>query len=131
MAKSENRPVLRQVGENIRRLRMERGMSQDQFAKIFGITQASVSWIEKGVRDPGIDFIFRIADEFKIPVSSVLPLDRSVINDDISLVISDLIRRKPQWKDVLIQLPHLSDRQMTVVVSMIECLAKGEATNEP
>ena len=129
MAKGD-RPVVRQIGENIRRLRIEAGMSQEQFAKLFGVTQASISWIEKGQRDAGTDFVFHVADEFKVPVSTILPLERSSIDTDIAVAVSELVRMKPEWKNALVQLPHLSDQQASVVISMIETLSKDKKADE-
>lgn len=46
-------------------LRKERGLSQKQVAGDMGISQALLSHYEKGIRECGLDFLVKTADELK------------------------------------------------------------------
>lgn len=49
------------VGENIRRLREERGFSQVFLAQEVGITQAMLCQVERGTKNPSLQIGCRIA----------------------------------------------------------------------
>lgn len=53
-------------------LRKERGLSQKQVAKDFGISQALLSHYEKGVRECGLDFITKCADYYDVSCDYLL-----------------------------------------------------------
>ena len=49
------------VGENIQRIRTERGISQRELAKKVGITQAMICQIEREIRNPSLQVAAIIA----------------------------------------------------------------------
>lgn len=49
------------VGENLKRLRTRRGMTQEQLAEKSGFTQQYLSDLEKGKRNPTIVSIYELA----------------------------------------------------------------------
>lgn len=54
------------IGERIKELRMQRGMSQNQLAKVARVSQAGLSAIESGVASPSIKKLSLIADALDI-----------------------------------------------------------------
>ncbi len=44
--------IRRLVGRNVRRLRKERGLTQEQFAEVSGLAQQYVSGLERSQRNP-------------------------------------------------------------------------------
>ena len=60
------------IGENIRRLRRSRGMTQEQLAEILNISNAAVSKWERGDSFPDITMLFPIADYFGISVDELM-----------------------------------------------------------
>lgn len=57
------------IGNKIRALREENGISQKKFAKELGISYGTLQSYEYGTTKPKIDFIERLAEKFKIDVS--------------------------------------------------------------
>ncbi|RYG83235.1 MAG: XRE family transcriptional regulator [Alphaproteobacteria bacterium] len=51
----------RLVGQNVRRIRLERGLTQEQFAERSGFSQQYVSDLERGKRNPTIVSLFEMA----------------------------------------------------------------------
>lgn len=51
----------RLVGRNVRRIRLERGLSQEQFAEASGFTQQYLSGLETGRRNPTIVTLYELA----------------------------------------------------------------------
>jgi transcriptional regulator with XRE-family HTH domain len=56
----------------IRRLREERGFSQQELAQALGVTQGAVSHWENGVRKPDIDDIVKIAQLFNCKLDDLI-----------------------------------------------------------
>jgi transcriptional regulator with XRE-family HTH domain len=51
----------RLVGQNVRRIRLKRGLTQEQFAEISGFSQQYLSGLEKGKRNPTVVTVFELA----------------------------------------------------------------------
>jgi len=52
--------------ENLRRLRKERNLSQEQLANYLGLSKSSVNMYERGEREPNFETIEAIADLFNV-----------------------------------------------------------------
>jgi transcriptional regulator with XRE-family HTH domain len=51
----------RLVGQNVRRIRQKKGLTQEQFSEISGFSQQYLSGLEKGKRNPTIVTVFELA----------------------------------------------------------------------
>ena len=60
------------LGTNIRRLRLEKGWSQEDYADRAGIHRTYVSDIERGRRNPTITVVEKLARPFGIAVGDLL-----------------------------------------------------------
>ena len=60
------------LGKNLRRLRVERGLSQEDFAFEAGIHRTYVSDIERGVRNPTIAVVEKLAISLGVTASDLL-----------------------------------------------------------
>jgi transcriptional regulator with XRE-family HTH domain len=49
------------VGENVRRIRRMRGLTQEQFAEISGFSQQYISGLEQGRRNPTVVTVYELA----------------------------------------------------------------------
>ena len=63
------------IGENIRRLRREKGMTQEQLAEVLNVTNAAVSKWERGDSLPDITMLFPIAEFFGVSVDNLMGYD--------------------------------------------------------
>ena len=63
--------IQQKVGIIIKKLRKERGMSQETFAYESGIDRRYMSDIENGKRNISLDILERIADKLKIQISDL------------------------------------------------------------
>ena len=66
------RPEAIVVGAVIRRLRKERGLSQEDVAFESGVDRSFLSHIERGLQQPSISILFRIAEALGTPASTIL-----------------------------------------------------------
>ena len=60
------------IAFNLKRLRMERNLSQGQLAKEAGISKAMLSDIEKGGSNPTINTIWKIANGLNVPYTKLM-----------------------------------------------------------
>jgi transcriptional regulator with XRE-family HTH domain len=82
---------LNRFADNIKFLRKERKLSQDEIATITGITRVTWHNYENGNTQPEIDKILKIAKEFKVNVGELLERDlsKNEEHDSISMVKED------------------------------------------
>lgn len=58
-------------GRNVARIRNAQGLSQDKVAETADLDRTYLSGIERGVRNPGIKSVLRIAKALKTPVADL------------------------------------------------------------
>ena len=71
MAKRAIPSTKRVLARNLRRLRLERGISQDDLAAEAGMRQALVSAIEVGIANPTLESLDRLATALKIEFAAL------------------------------------------------------------
>jgi transcriptional regulator with XRE-family HTH domain len=64
--------VRRRVGLNVKRFRAERGLSQEELAFECGLHRTYVSGVERGVRNPTVVVLEKIAKSLKVATSLLL-----------------------------------------------------------
>lgn len=69
--KSED-DVLKRFGKNIRRLRLDRNLSQEAFADECGLDRSYIGGVERGERNIALKNIERIAKSLRRPISEIM-----------------------------------------------------------
>jgi len=64
--------IRRQVGLNLRRLRTQKGWSQEEFAFEAGVHRTYVSGVERGIRNPTVLVLNELATALGVPVHMLL-----------------------------------------------------------
>jgi transcriptional regulator with XRE-family HTH domain len=59
-------------GENIRKLRLKRGWSQEELAEISGLHRTYISGLERAVRNPTLSIIVQVATALRVPPATLL-----------------------------------------------------------
>ena len=67
--------VRKRVGLNLKRFRLERGLSQEALAFECGLHRTYISGIERGVRNPTVLVLEQIAMALKVPTPRLLEED--------------------------------------------------------
>ncbi len=62
----------RRVGGNLRRIRVERGLSQEQFADVLGVHRTYMGGVERGERNLTLKSLERLADHLGIDPRTLL-----------------------------------------------------------
>lgn len=69
---AEKNPLSMQFGRNLRRSREPTGMSQETLGTIAGLHRTEVSLLERGVREPRLGTIVKLAGALSIPIEQLL-----------------------------------------------------------
>lgn len=73
----------KQIGTVIKRLRKEKGLSQEVLSGLAGLDRTHYSKIERGLRSPTIDTIFKIAQPLGIPPHKLIrEIELEVVQHD-------------------------------------------------
>ena len=64
--------ICKKVGRNIQRLRREKSWSQEQLSFETNLHRTYISGVERGVRNPTITVIEKIAIALGVPASAIL-----------------------------------------------------------
>lgn len=67
------------VGENIRKLRDLRGLSQEVLSSEVGISQKQLSRIENGHVSPTLDILIKVSETIGVKLSELLNFDENLI----------------------------------------------------
>ena len=86
-----------ELGENIRRLRRIKGLSQKQVGDTLGITYQQVQKYEKGQNRIPADFLILLQNLFNVPYSELLPSGKEALSgsdpQETPLLQQDILNR--------------------------------------
>lgn len=81
------------VGENLKRLRAEQGLSLDSLARASGVSKSRLGQIERGEANPSISTVWQIAHALKVEFSTLVtfPTADSVVvrQEDLAPILED------------------------------------------
>jgi transcriptional regulator with XRE-family HTH domain len=63
--------VNQKLGKNLKRIRNEKGVTQEKLQELSGLDRGYISGVERGVRNPSIRNIERLAKALKVSVSDL------------------------------------------------------------
>lgn len=70
---ADDKKILKQFGENIRKLRKQLGFNQEELADEAKIERSYMGTIERGERNPTLLKVYRIAKALKVSAGKLLP----------------------------------------------------------
>lgn len=71
-------------GEVLRELRVAKGISQEKFAEYCDLDRTYISLLERGLRQPTISTLFKIADALKMPPSDIIKMTEQKVAESNS-----------------------------------------------
>lgn len=75
MNKEDKKELLVKFGGNLRKLRLEKGFSQEQLANELGVEVSQISRIERGVINTSVIMLYNISNILDIPVANFFELN--------------------------------------------------------
>jgi transcriptional regulator with XRE-family HTH domain len=68
----------RALGEAVRRIRKERGLTQDALHDVSGVHRNHLSAIERGALNPSYQTMLRVADALEVPLSKLVAMSEEL-----------------------------------------------------
>lgn len=109
-------------GDNLRNLRISRGLTQMELAKELATSQSSITAWEVGAREPNFSTISRIANYFHVPISSLMP-SSDVLDEDDSM-ISTHLQSNPKLRLLFDRTKYMSDSDLDAVLGVVAAITK-------
>lgn len=109
------------LGQNLKHLRKTKGLTQDQFGSLFGLTKSAIVNYEAGIRKIPIDLLYQIARFHNVTIDSLI-CKKQTIKDVLNSEIGKLHLDQHE-EDVLINFLH-------VFKGMKEGIKNGKSINQ-
>ena len=89
--------VLRKIGENIKRLRKLKGLTQSKMAQRMGLSVQYIGAIERGERSPSVRVLELIARTLEVKLKDLFEFNESVSKDKaIQELLQELERKNTE-----------------------------------
>lgn len=113
MAKRPNQTVVskKEIGERIKLLRQEQGMTQVQLSEILDMTQSNLSAIERGVRGVTVHQVVRIAKALRVSTDQILLAEKAPTSAG---------RPKKRLMRRLLRIQELKDRDQKILLDLLD-----------
>ena len=114
------------LGENIKRLRLEKKLTQETLAEFLGVTFQSVSNWERGGSFPDITMLPEIAAFFKVSVDELLGVNRAENEQEIASGIAEYDNHtdeKMMWQ-IIVDLKKKYPNDFRVLIRYLCCLVR-------
>lgn len=111
-------------GENLKQLRKSRGYSQEKFAELIKSNQSNVTAWERNERTPHLKTIQYIADIFKVPVSTLLPVAETGIVEDMDKEIIDTLHSNPKIRLLFDKTRYMTSNDLDAVLTVVNAITR-------
>ncbi len=88
------------IGENIKILRKEKGLSQAKLAHKLDVSGAIISAYEKNIRNPSLNTLFKMSEIFEVPVAEILS-PHDYIREFQPVYTVDISKLTPQQQTII------------------------------
>ena len=82
----------------IREYRKARGLTMKQLGDRVGALESSISFYERGMQQPDLEMIGKIADALNVSIDELLDHNQDKIGRDESLVFHEKMRNNPDYR---------------------------------
>ncbi len=91
-------------GDNLRRIRRDRGLTQQELAKESDIRYGHISKMERGIGDPKLSTIYKLTNALDVSADSLLMDTENMEINGIARIISERITGLPEdYKEAIIK----------------------------
>ncbi|MBI5847516.1 MAG: helix-turn-helix transcriptional regulator [Nitrospirae bacterium] len=93
------------IGINLKRIRTEKGLSQEKLGKLINNAKTKISALENGKEGLGKELMAKLCTALQVkPAEFYLESDTPIINNSDELKIIKTLREQPESKEVLIKI---------------------------
>ena len=117
------------IGQNIQRLRLQHGLSQNELASIAGVTNKTVSAWENDRIVPRMGPIQRMADYFGVKKSDIIEPVQVTATFDVKRIVSNNILLNPEETQLVYGYRELDASKQQMLFNMLAFLKSPQASN--
>ena len=117
------------IGQNIQRLRLQHGLSQNELASIAGVTNKAVSAWENDRIVPRMGPIQRMADYFGVKKSDIIEPVQVTATFDVKRIVSNNILLNPEETQLVYGYRELDASKQQMLFNMRAFLKSPQASN--
>lgn len=110
------------LGQRIKFLREEKGMSQNDVAKSTGISRSNIGKIENDKISPNCDAVIELAKLFKVSTDFLLLGKESAQN--VAIINSDTSSLSEEEKDLVLAFRHFDELDKELIKNTVDSLLK-------
>ena len=111
------------IGNAIRKLRHEKGLSQTEFANLCGLTSYDIDCFENGERKPSLEQLEKIANTFGVDMSYFLRKKQNIVKMS-EVELKDCVNENPELVLLLRMVVSFSSEKMKALLSVADALSK-------
>lgn len=112
------------MDNRIRELRKEKGMNQDTLAGFVGVSQQTISKVERNPETLDVSLLIEISDFFSVTTDYILGLS----DEKRNLMIQNRINRKiEEYYDLIVDFEELNENNRNTVTVMIKALKDAQS----
>lgn len=125
------------IGENIKRLKKEKKVTQEKLAEVFNVTPAAVSKWENNETYPDITLLFPLSHFFGVTIDELMGYDYLAVEEEIKKVksqIHDAWVIEKNWKkakELTIEAKNKYPNDYEIMVKYLLYITGGQADNDP
>lgn len=113
--------------DNLRNIRIQRGLTQTQLANALGTSQSAVAAYENNRREPSFDVIERMAQFFNVPMSSLLPSD-DFVDKDFASMVAESLHQNEKLKLLFDKTRKFDDSDLDAVLVVVNAISRERDT---
>ena len=110
------------VGDELKRLRKQRNLSQIDLAEILNVSQSTITSWENGTRKPDIDMLPVIAEYFGVSTDELYGIESDVSGDKELWDYRETLRRDPERRYLFSLAKDADIEQVRQAVAIIDAL---------
>ena len=108
-------------GDNLRNVRIQRHLTQQQLADDMKMSQASIAAYEKNIREPSFDIISKFSEYFHISPYTLLPFG-DVMMENESIIIGEQVQANEKLLDLFEIIRNFNDADLDALLAVANSL---------
>lgn len=109
-------------GTNLRNLRLQRELTQQELAKSMNISQASITAYETGVREPSFEVVRRFAEYFHVAPSVLMPFS-DYSDGEYAARVADALKQNEKMKELFDLIKDFGNDKMDTMLSVARSIS--------
>ena len=112
--------------QSLKKLRLEKGLTQSQLAEALGISKSAISMYECGNREPELDVLEQFADFFGVDLNALAGRE-ALVNEDPELTeYLEVLRNRSELRMLFSITKNATKEDVEKAVKIIEALRGAE-----